>query len=128
MRGLDPRIHLLEKMDCRVHRRAKRRRSYRTATGERSDGVLRTAMPGNDAGGQAALIWERKVSISLRSISASLRRPAEADSTSAADVPASDEAWLTPTMLEDTSEVPDAACWMLRAISRVAAPCSSTAA
>jgi hypothetical protein len=35
MRGLDPRIHHLEKMDCRV-------------IGERSDAVLRTAMPGND--------------------------------------------------------------------------------
>ena len=31
-------------------------------------------------------------------------------------------------MLLDTSLVPPAACWMLRAISRVAAPCSSTAA
>ena len=31
-------------------------------------------------------------------------------------------------MLLETSLVPPAACWMLRAISRVAAPCSSTAA
>src|ERR1700754_2620088 len=31
-------------------------------------------------------------------------------------------------MLLDTSLVPPAACWMLRAISRVAAPCCSTAA
>ena len=31
-------------------------------------------------------------------------------------------------MLVETSLVPLAACWMLRAISRVAAPCSSTAA
>jgi hypothetical protein len=41
MRGLDPRIHHLRKtltkmMDCR-------------GVGERSDAVLRTAMPGNDA-------------------------------------------------------------------------------
>jgi hypothetical protein len=36
MRGLDPRIHLLQKMmDCR-------------GIGERSDAVLQTAMPGND--------------------------------------------------------------------------------
>jgi hypothetical protein len=37
MRGLDPRTHLLSKMmDCRV-------------VGERSDAILRTTMPGNDA-------------------------------------------------------------------------------
>jgi hypothetical protein len=35
MRGLDPRIHLFRMMDCRV-------------IGERSDAVLRTAMPDND--------------------------------------------------------------------------------
>jgi len=38
------------------------------------------------------------------------------------------EASLTPTILLETSLVPSAACWMLRAISRVAAPRSSTAA
>jgi hypothetical protein len=36
MRGFDPHIHHLEKMDCRV-------------IGERSDAVLRTAVSGNDA-------------------------------------------------------------------------------
>jgi hypothetical protein len=36
-RGLDPRVHLLCKMDCR-------------GIGERSDAVLQTATPGNDEG------------------------------------------------------------------------------
>src|ERR1700754_4946072 len=76
----------------------------------------------------AARIFDRNASISARSTSASRRSASEEESTSAAAVPASLEALLTPTMLEDTSLVPPAACWMLRAISRVAAPCSSTAA
>jgi hypothetical protein len=48
----------------------------------------------------------------------------EALSTSPAAVPASAEAVETPTMLLETSDVPPAACWMLRALSRVAAPSS----
>jgi len=43
-------------------------------------------------------------------------------------VPASLEAWVTLWMLLLTSRVPSAACWTLPAISRVAAPCWSTAA
>ena len=65
----------------------------------------------------------RNASISARSISASRRSAPEAPSTSPAADPASAEAVLTPTILLDTSLVPPAACWMLRAISRVAAPC-----
>src|SRR5205823_10546934 len=71
---------------------------------------------------------DRNASISSRSTSASRRSAPEAVSTSPAAVPACDEALETPTMLVETSLVPPAACWMLRAISRVAAPCSSTAA
>ena len=41
--------------------------------------------------------------------------------------PVSPAAWVTPAMLDDTSPVPAAACCTLRAISWVAAPCSSTA-
>ena len=37
-------------------------------------------------------------------------------------------AWLAPATLAETSPVPAAACCTLRAISRVAEPCSSTAA
>ena len=36
--------------------------------------------------------------------------------------------WLAPVTLSETSLVPVAACWTLRAISRVAESCSSTAA
>src|SRR4249919_1272747 len=71
---------------------------------------------------------DRKASISERSMSASRRSASDALSTSVAARPASAEAVETPTMLLETSAVPPAACWMLRAISRVAAPCSSTAA
>ena len=73
-------------------------------------------------------MFSRNASISARSTSASRRSAPEALSTSLAAVPASVEAEETPTMLLETSLVPPAACWMLRAISRVAAPCSSTAA
>jgi len=34
---------------------------------------------------------------------------------------------VTPAMFSETSRVRDAACWVLRVISWVAAPCSSTA-
>src|SRR6267378_3278415 len=71
---------------------------------------------------------ERNASISERSTSASRRSSPDALSTSPAADPACAEAVETPTLLLETSEVPPAACWMLRAISRVAAPCSSTAA
>ena len=67
------------------------------------------------------------MSISERSTSASRRSALEALRTSLAAVPASAEAVETPTILLETSLVPPAACWMLRAISRVAAPCCSTA-
>src|SRR5260221_711623 len=46
-------------------------------------------------------------------------------SASLRDCPA---AWLAPATFRDTSLVPAAACWTLRAISRVAESCSSTAA
>src|SRR6195952_2709573 len=78
--------------------------------------------------GYAARIFDRNASISSRSTSASRRSALEAVSTSLAAVPASVEAEETPTMLLETSLVPPAACWMLRAIARVAAPFSSTAA
>jgi hypothetical protein len=42
--------------------------------------------------------------------------------------PVSDAPRLTSLMLLATCEVPCAACWTLREISCVAAPCSSTAA
>src|SRR3954471_16598931 len=61
-------------------------------------------------------------------MSASRRSASDASSTSPAADPASADTALTPMMLLDTSLVPPAACWMLRAISRVAAPCCSTAA
>ena len=50
-----------------------------------------------------------------------------ASRTWVAAVPVSPAAWVTPAILVDTSAVPSAACWALRAISWVAAPCSSTA-
>jgi len=66
--------------------------------------------------------------MSDRSPSASRRSAADAVRTSLAAAPASVEAVETPVMLLDTWLVPPAACWMLRAIWRVAVPCSSTAA
>ena len=66
------------------------------------------------------------------------RRPARSGRTGAtgrpgrstwvAAAPVSAAASVTAAMLAETSLVPVAACWTLRAISWVAAPCSSTAA
>src|ERR1700738_1944072 len=64
----------------------------------------------------------------------SLRRLLSPDSDCAAERtceeadPVSLAPRCTSVMLDETCWVPCAACWTLRAISRVAAPCSSTAA
>jgi len=70
----------------------------------------------------------RKRPTSLLSASDSLARPSDDCSTSEAVSPVWLAALETPTILLETFCVPVAACWMLRAISAVAAPCSSTAA
>jgi His/Glu/Gln/Arg/opine family amino acid ABC transporter permease subunit len=76
----------------------------------------------------AALMRARKRPTSLLSASDSAARPSEDCRTSDAVSPVWLAAFETPTMLLETFCVPEAACWMLRAISAVAAPCSSTAA
>src|SRR3569833_1997544 len=90
--------------------------------------VLASRAPERREPGYAALMLVRNASTSARRVSVSRRRASEALSTSAAELPAFAEASETPAMLLETSVVPAAAAWMLRAISRVAAPCCSTAA
>ena len=75
----------------------------------------------------AAWTRAKNFSTSPCSTSASLVSFCADDSTWSAPRPVSPAAWLTPAMLADTSPVPAAACWTLRAISWVAAPCCSTA-
>src|SRR3954452_24013559 len=77
---------------------------------------------------QAAWTELRKLATSCfkRLLSADSERAAE--STCEDAEPVSDAPRCTSPMLDDTSCVPWAACWTLREISCVAAPCSSTAA
>jgi hypothetical protein len=63
-----------------------------------------------------------------RSLSAWRLRSSAAVSTWPAAVPVSCAASFTPEILAATPLVPCATSWMLWEISRVAAPCSSTAA
>ena len=72
--------------------------------------------------------WEMKPSTRVFISLDCAARPCAAGQTWFAALPVSLAAWLTPQMLDDTSWVPCAACSTLRAISWVAAPCSSTAA
>src|SRR5450756_602828 len=84
------------------------------------------ARRGRAPSGQAALTELRNLPTS------SLRRLLSTDSDFAAEStcveadPVSLAPRSTSAMLEETCEVPWAACWMLRDISCVAAPCSST--
>src|SRR5262249_15762654 len=76
---------------------------------------------------QAALTVARNLSTSALSRVLCSASDLADDSTSAAPVPVIAAPLFTSEMLLATSVVPCAACWMLRVISCVAAPCSSTA-
>src|SRR5882757_9412855 len=76
---------------------------------------------------QAALTELRNLPTSSLSRLLSTYSDCAADSTCEEADPVSLAPRWTLLMLELTSEVPSAACWMLRDISCVAAPCSSTA-
>ena len=77
---------------------------------------------------QAARTVSRNFSISSLSRLLSLASDLAEPSTCAEALPVSAAPRLTSAMLLATWLVPLAACWTLRAISWVAAPCSSTAA
>src|SRR5450631_1483794 len=69
----------------------------------------------------------RKVSTLLNSAVACWLSSPDATMTLSASARDWSAAWLAPATLSETSPVPVAACCTLRAISRVAEPCSSTA-
>ena len=77
---------------------------------------------------QAARTVSRNLATSPRSWVLSLASSLADDSTSREAVPVSPAPRFTSLMFSATCEVPCAACWTLRAISWVAAPCCSTAA
>src|SRR6476469_6417323 len=78
--------------------------------------------------GQAARTVSRKRSSSLLSRLLSVDKERAAASTCVDAEPVSAAPCSTSVTFDETSCVPCAACWMLREISWVAAPCSSTAA
>ena len=84
--------------------------------------------PGRRLSAQAALTELRNLPTSSLSRLLSLDSDFAAEWTCAEADPVSVAPCCTSVMLEETSCVPVAACWMLRDISCVAAPCSSTAA